>query len=148
MGIVDLILFPIYVYIFYRIFSKKRKKLKKPLLEKYHKQAFWIRVFSAAALTIFCLYLSPGDSNTIYFPEGVNLARLALKDPSNFKWFFLPSTQYDTSLIATEAFPGYFANEANFFVMRLTGVFAFFSFGSYMVLNLFFSMLAFSGLWK
>ncbi len=148
MGITDLILFPIYVYIFHRIFSRKRKKINNPLLEKYHRQAFWLRVFSTVAFTVFCLYISPSDSNAIYFPEGVNLAHLALKDPTNLKWFFLPAAQYDTSLIATDAFPGYFGSEANFFVMRLVGFFAFFSFGSYIVINLFFSMLAFTGLWR
>ncbi|UAY52221.1 hypothetical protein [Ferruginibacter albus] len=67
---------------------------------------------------------------------------------SNIKWIFLPSDQYDTALAQNEYSAGYFLNEGNFFVIRTVAVFSFFSFGSYLIINLFFAMLAFSGVWQ
>ena len=98
MTIFDLILFPLYVFIFHRIFSSRRKRISDPLLRKYHEQAFWIKIASTVAFTIFCVFLSPGDSTTLYYPEGLNIFHLVLKNPAaNIKWVCLPGKDFDES---------------------------------------------------
>ena len=148
MGIVDLILFPFYVFIFNLIFSARRKRIKDPVLQKYHKRAFWIKIMSTLAFTFLCVYFVGGDTLALYYPEGVNIAHLTISDPSNIKWIFLPAKEFDSSLAAIGASVPYFTSEGNFFVIRLVALFSFFSFGSYLVINLFFAMLAFSGIWR
>ncbi len=149
MGLKEIILFPLYVFIFHLIFSVRRKRLNNPILQKYHKHGFWIKVISCFAFTIFCLYLSPGDSTTLYFPEGIHMFDLILKDPiNNFHILFIPGSSYDENLLKNPDNIGYFISDSNFLITKLVAVISFFTFGKYLLINLFFSMIAYSGVWR
>ncbi len=148
MGILDIILFPVYVYIFYFIFAFRRRSLPDQRLKQYQKYGFWVKIICTIAITIFNVYISPGDSTTLYYPEGYNIYRLILKDSDNIKWLFSRGSEFDLNLVAGYGTSGYFRSEANFFVIRLVAIFSFFCFGAYSVIQLFFSMIAFTGIWK
>lgn len=148
MALTDIILFPIYVLLFHFIFSVRRKRMDDPILRKYHKQGFWIKVIATIAFTLFHVFLTRGDTTTLYYTEGINIAKLIVKDVSNIQLLFLPGENFDSSLLADSYNKGYFRSESNYFVTKLVAIFSFFSFGSYIVINLFFSMLSFSGIWR
>lgn len=149
MGFIDFILFPLYVFIFHLIFSARRKRMNDPVLKKYHKHGFWIKVFSSIAFTVFFVYLTHGDSTSLYFPEGIHLQELILKDPvNNAHLLFTPGTSYDEGFLKDPANTGYFKMESNFMVTRLVTFLSFFTFGRYLLINLCFSMIAYSGLWR
>ena len=59
MGYSDFVVFPFYLLLFAFIFSRLRRNYKDPLLKKYHKQGFWIKVLGCVAFTIFNAYISP-----------------------------------------------------------------------------------------
>ena len=100
MGFTDIILFPLYVFIFHLIFSARRKRINDPILKKYHKQGFWIKVFSSIAFTIFFLYLTRGDSYYLILPRRNHLFKLILKDPiNNIHLLFTPGKNYDENLL-------------------------------------------------
>lgn len=146
--LIDIILFPLYVALFALFFSWRRKKITDPVLKKYHRIAFWIKVFSALAYIIYSLNLAKLDSVFLYYPEGINIAKLILKDISNLQLLFIPGQDFDTDLLADSFNKGYFKSESNYFIARLVTVFSFFSFGSYSVITLFFSMISFAGVWR
>jgi hypothetical protein len=149
MGFADIILFPLYVFVFHLIFSARRKRIKDPVLKKYHKHGFWIKVFSSIAFTIFFVYLTSGDSTSLYFPEGRHLYELILKDPvKNIHLLFGSGANYDENFLKDPYNSGYFKLESNFIVSRLVAVLAFFTLGRYLLINLCFSMIAFSGVWR
>ncbi|MEO7264380.1 MAG: hypothetical protein ABIW38_05675 [Ferruginibacter sp.] len=148
MGFLEIILFPVYVFIFYLFVTYKRKRTQDPLLKKYLVQGFWVKIISTIAITIFNWYISPGDSVTLYYPEGVGIYRMILKDADNLKWLYLPGTDFDLSLAADSWNAGYFSNQGNYMVIKLVAVLSFFSFGRYSILQLLFSMIAFTGMWK
>jgi len=148
MGVTDLILFPVYVLFFFVLFSLQRKKYKDPVLKKYHKRAFWVKVFGAVAFTIFNGYLSLGDSIGLYHKEGVNIYHLILGDSHNLKWLVSQGSDFDESLLKNVDNAGYFKAESNYMVTRMVAVLSFFTFGKYLVTNLVFSMIAFTGVWK
>jgi hypothetical protein len=148
MGITDIILFPLYVYFFHLIFASRRKKIKDPILRFYHKYGFWIKVLASLTITIFNLYISIGDSTTLYYKEGHNLFKLILRDPANIQWLFEEGKDFSKDLIANPWNNGYFGSEANFFIIKLVAIFSFFTFGHYILINLFFSMFAFTGIWR
>jgi hypothetical protein len=148
MGFLDFLLFPVYVFFFYMFFSRQRKKFKDPTLAFYHKYAFWAKILGSFAITIFYSYLSLGDSTTLYYSEGSNLYHHILKDSENFGWIFKSGKEYPVNLIRLESNKGYFASEANFIIIKFVALFSFVSFGRYMIINLFFSMLAFTGIWR
>ncbi|MFT3978937.1 MAG: hypothetical protein QM687_00615 [Ferruginibacter sp.] len=148
MGFIDFLLFPLYVLLFYLLFARFRKKIADPRLKVYHKYGFWAKILGSFCITIFYGYITVGDSTSLYYTEGRHLYSLILKDASNIQWLFKTGIEYPQQLIYVAGSKGYFASEANFFIIKMVAVFCFFSFGRYMIINLFFSMLAFSGLWK
>ena len=148
MDILDFIVFFIWVIIFNFIFSSRRKKYNNPLLKKYHKQAFWIKVFSSLAFCMFILYISPGDTSTLYYPEGYNIYRLILKDPANIKLLLNKGADFDPALLSDMANAGFFDEESNFMVTRIVSILCFFTMGKFLAINLFFSMISFTGVWR
>jgi hypothetical protein len=148
MALTDIILFPVYVLVFHLLFSIRRKRIDDPVLKKYHRQGFWIKVMATIAFTLFHIFITIGDTTILYYPEGINIARLILKDPANISLLFSPGKDFDMTLLASSLSSGYFKSEGNYFVIKLVSISSFFSFGSYAVINLFFSMLSFSGVWR
>ena len=148
MGLLDIILFPVYVLLFHLYFSIARKKMADPQLRFYHKYAFWVKIIGSLAITIFNVYISLGDSTTLYYREGYGLYKLILNDSDHLKWFFTPVIDFDQNLITDPANTGYYKSEANFFIIKMVAFFSLFCLGKYTIINLFFSMLAFSGIWK
>ena len=148
MGITDFIFFPFYLFLFYMIFYFRRKRYSDPLLRKYHKYGFWIKVLGTIAFTIFSVYISPGDSVILYQQEGNDLYHIILNDSSQVKWLFQKGENFDLSLLQDLRNAGYYPSEANFIVIKLVAAFSFVTFGKYMVINLIFSLIAFTGAWK
>src|SRR6478672_4609719 len=148
MGFLDFLLFPVYVLVFYYLFALQRKKLSNPTIKFYHKYGFWAKILGSFCITIFYGYLSSGDSTNLYYREGLNLYKHILQDSDNLQWLFKPGTEYPERLIASNSTRGYFSTESNVIIIKLVAIFSFLSFGRYMIINLFFSMLAFSGIWK
>lgn len=146
--LIDIILFPLYVGLFALLFAARRKKIQDPLLKKYHRYGFWIKVFSALAYIIFSKFLAKVDSTFLYYPEGLNIAKLIIKDVNNVKLLFISGKDFDPNLLSDTFNKGYFASESNFFIARMVTVLSFVSFGSYSVITLFFSMISFSGVWR
>jgi len=148
MGFLDLLLFPVYVALFYYLFRARRNRYDDPVLKYYHKQAFWIKVFAVVPFTLFNAILSPGDSFLLYYTESANIAKLILKDFSNIKWLYLPSIEYDQSLLKNPLNLGYLRSENNYMIIRITSVLSYLALHKYVILNLFFSMISFSGVWR
>jgi hypothetical protein len=148
MNYVDFLLTPIYIFILYLFFRAKRKKYTDPLLQKYHKQGFWIKISASILFVLYYSYLTRGDSTSLYQYEGNNLYHLILHNSDNFKYIFQSGKDFDPSLVKDRFNVGYFRDESNYMVIRLDALFSFVCFGSYAVINLFFACLAFSGLWK
>jgi len=148
MGFLDFILFPLYVAFFYFLFKSRRKNYTDPLLQHYHKQGFWIKIMTVIPFTLFNSVLSPGDSFVLYYTEGANIARLILNDPYHIKWVYGPSADFDQSLLKSSYNLNYLLAENNYMVVRITTVLSFLSLHRYLIINLFFSMISFSGVWR
>ena len=148
MDYVDFLLVIVYIFFLFLFFRSKRKKYSDPLLQKYHRQGFWIKIIASFLFILYYTYLTLGDTTVLFQCEGNNLYHLILKDASNFKYLFKPGKDFDLSLVKNPFNRGYFRDESNFMVIRLDTLFSFLSFGSFGVINLFFGCLAFSGLWK
>jgi hypothetical protein len=144
----DIILFPVFLLLLYFIFKAIRKTYKDPLLQKYHRQAFWIKMIGCVAFFLYSGILAPADSIGLYHLEGNNLYHLILNDVGNLKYIFQKGENFDLSLIKNSYNKGYFGSEANFMVIRLDTIFSFITFGRYSAISLIFAGIAFSGLWK
>ena len=144
MNLFDFILFPFYVALFYFLFSARRTNYTDPILRHYHNQGFWIKIIAVMGFTFFNTMLSVGDSFLLFFTEGTNICHMIMKDASQVKWLYLPSIDFDQSLLKNPANMGYLKGENNYMIVRITAILSFLSFQKYLILNLFFSMLSFS----
>ncbi len=144
----DYILFIVYTFVFYLIFKSRRTFYQDPVLRHYHKVGFWIKVFATIAFTIFNYKISLGDSVVLYWKEGYNIFQLIQHDISNIKLLFIHGKDFDQALLADTWNLGYFNDENNYMVTKIVAVLSFLTFGKYMVINLFFSMISFSGVWR
>lgn len=148
MGFSEFILYPVYVALFYFFFRMRRKNYSDPVLQYYHAQGFWIKALAVLPFTLFNTVLSPGDSFGLYYTEGANIYHLILKNASHFKWLYLPGPDFDQTLLKNNLNLGYFRSETNYMVVRIVAIISFISFGKYLLTNLFFSMIAFTGVWR
>jgi hypothetical protein len=148
MAIFEFLLYPIYVAFFYFIFKALRKNYTDPVLKYYHNQAFWIKALIVIIFAVFNSKISIGDSFVLYQTEGKNIYDLILKDTSNIKWLMMKGADFDESLLRDPWNKGYLLGEANFMVVRFVVVISFFTLGKYLLTNLVFSLLAFTGAWK
>ncbi len=148
MGLVEYILYPVYIALFYFLFRSRRKNYNDPVLAYYHNQGFWIKVLAVLPFTLFNTILSPGDSFGLYYTEGTNIYYMILRDISHIKWLYLPGPEFDQTLLRNPLNQGYFRAENNFMVARIVAILSFLSFGKYLITNLFFSMIAYSGVWR
>ncbi len=144
----DLILTPIYILVLYLIFRAQRKKYDDPILQKYHRQAFWLKIIASIFFIIFYGLVTGGDSYSLYHTEGKNLYQLILKDAQNLQYLFSSGKEFNPALIKNPANAGYFPAEANFMVIRFDALLSFITFGRYAPINLIFAAIGFSGLWK
>lgn len=148
MSFLDFVAFFLFTIVFSFVFSVYRKKIKRPALRQYHRNAFIIKIFASFCYSLFVLYISLGDSTTLFFPEGYNLYQQILKDPSNLHFLLGSGKELDANMLADPSTLGYFADESNFLIVKVTAIMCFFCFGKYMVVSLFFAMIAFTGIWK
>lgn len=148
MGYGDLILFPIFIFLSSLFFRRLRNTYDDPILRKYHRQGFWIKMLGCFAFTIFSVYLSPGDSIGLYQKEGNNIYHLILNDSHHFNFIFNKGKEFDETLLKDPWNSGYFKSEANFMITRIVVILSFVTFGRYAAINVIFACIAFSGLWK
>ncbi len=148
MGIFELVLYPIYITFFYFIFKFFRKSYTDPVLRYYHNQGFWIKTLMVLVFALFNWKISRGDSFVLYQTEGKHIYDLILKDFSNIKILFWQGKDFDETILSDSWNSGYLKVEANFMVTKFVAVFSFLTLGKYLLTNLVFSLLAFTGAWK
>ncbi len=148
MGIFEFLLYPLYLAFFYFIFKSARKKYTDPVLQYYHAQGFWIKSLIVLVFAFFNWKISTGDSFVLYQVEGKQMYDLSLKNFANFSRIFTSAENFDESLLRDPFNKGYFRTEANFMVARIVALVSFFTLGKYLLTNLVFSLIAFTGAWK
>ena len=149
MTVLDFIAFIIYTGLFSFIFSLQRKSFDNADMRKYHRNAFWIRVFTCFCYAIFVQYITRGgDTKDLYFPEGYNMFNRIISGQDNFDMIFGPVENIEPSMLANPGQMGYLRDPSNLLAIRITALLCFLCFGKFMVVNLMFAMIAFTGIWK
>lgn len=148
MALFEFLLFPLYAAFFFFIFRMQRRNITDPVLKFYHIQGFWIKTLVVLVFAIFNWKISLGDSFVLYQTEGKNIYDMMLKDFSNVKWILQNGKYFDETLLRDPWNRGYLLNEPNFMVVRFVAAISFFTLGKYLLTNLVFSLLAFTGAWK
>ncbi len=144
----DLILFFVFLIVLSLFFKMIRNTYDDPILKKYHRWGFWVKIVGCVAFFMYSVYVSPGDSTGLYQKEGNNIYHLILQDSRHLQWLFQKGKYFDETFLKDPHNSGYFRSEANFMVVRVVTLLSFITAGRYAVISLIFACIAFSGVWK
>ncbi|HQW84202.1 MAG TPA: hypothetical protein PK987_07075 [Ferruginibacter sp.] len=150
-SIIDYILLPIYLYIFYLIVRKRSVKYTDAWLRKALITAFFLRMLGSVGYSLMVqYYYGYGDAFTFYY--GSNFFRgQILENPGNIKYLFSNAKEFMAWFnveVGDINYAGYFGTGSNLFIMKIATLVSFFSFNSFLVISLFFGLFSFAGQWK
>jgi len=149
--IIDYLLLPVYLYIFYIIVRKRSIKYTDAEIRKIFFTTFWLRMFGSVAYTMMVqYYYGYGDSFTYYL--GSNFLRDQLmQDPGNIKYFFAPAQEVGRwyEVTAENSYHmGYVSTASNLFIMKLSALVSILAFNKFLIISLFFGFFSFAGQWR
>lgn len=149
--IIDYLLLPVYLYLFYIIVKKRSIKYTDAELRKIFFTAFWLRMFGSVAYSMMVqYYYGYGDSFTYYVGSNFLRDRL-LQDAGNIKYFFAPANEvqkwYDFE-VGDINYSGYIGTGSNLFVMKIAAFVSFLSFNKFLITSVIFGLFSFSGQWR
>lgn len=149
--IIDYLLLPVYLYIFYIIVKKRAIAYTDAELRKIFFTAFFLRMFGSVAYSMMVqYYYGYGDSFTYYV--GSNFLRdQLLQDANNIKYFFAPAEEvkkwYDFE-VGDMNYSGYLGTGPNLFVMKVSALVSLLAFNKFLIISLLFGFFSFAGQWR
>jgi hypothetical protein len=149
--IIDYLLLPVYLYIFYIIIRKHSIKITDGELRKYFMMAFFLRMFGSVAYSMMVqYYYGYGDSFTYYV--GSNFLRdQLLQDANTFRYFFASADEvkkwYDFE-VGDINYSGYIGTASNLFIMKIAAVVSFPAFNKFLIISIIMGFFSFLGQWK
>ena len=149
--IFDYLLLPVYLYIFYLLVKRHSIKYTDTQLRQYFFTAFFLHMLGAVTYAMLVQYYYGYGDSFIFYYGGDFLNSKILEAPDNIKYFFKPATEvqawYDFE-IDNIGYSGYFGIASNLFIMKISALLSFLSFGKYLIITLFFGFFSFAGLWR
>lgn len=145
----DYLLFPIYTIILYLIVKQLSKTYQHPDLRRYFIWGFWAKVFGGFMLAmVYEYYYNYGDT-FIYFSISKRLQHFLLHDATMPFWekLTIDGTTF-SKIISVDYKLVYNYTDANMMVVRLCTILNFFTFQSFLVNTLLFTIISYSGIWK
>ena len=149
--IIDYLLLPVYLYIFYMIVKKRAIAYTDAELRKIFFTAFFLRMFGSVAYSMMVqYYYGYGDSFTYYV--GSNFLRTqVLQDASNISYFFAPAEEvkqwYDFE-VGDINYAGYLGGAPNLFVMKISALVSLLAFNKFLIISIIFGFFSFAGQWR
>lgn len=149
--IIDYLLLPVYLYIFYIIVKKRAIAYTDAELRKIFFTAFFLRMFGSVAYSMMVqYYYGYGDSFTYYV--GSNFLRTqVLHDVSNISYFFAPAEEvkqwYDFE-VGDINYAGYIGGAPNLFVMKISAFVSLLAFNKFLIISIIFGFFSFAGQWR
>ncbi|OUJ73167.1 hypothetical protein [Hymenobacter crusticola] len=148
MELKDLFLTPIYLLLFYGIAFAVRKKVTNKFTKKYFIPALTAKFVGALGLgLIYQFYYGGGDTFNYFAHTKVVYQAFSDSASVGLKLIFGDNTKFDPELTRYIAQMYWYGSSTEYFVVRVAGFFAIFSFCTYAVIGLMFAALSFTGMW-
>lgn len=150
--IYDFLLLPLYLGIFYWLIVLRAKKMSSPDHRKFFINAF---LFHMAGSFLYCLvvqyYYGYGDSFGFYM-GGNFLRRVIQMDGSPFNAIIMTGEGFAKKSaiggLGDLELPTGIQTTSNLMVMKVSALFSYLSFNSYVIISLFFGLISFAGIWR
>jgi hypothetical protein len=150
MGIKDFLLAPLYLFIIYQIlFLIKKKECTDNILHKYFIPAATAKFVGAVALGLVYFFYYKGGDTVIFYKGSSIINDIITTKPLLGLEVLVRDCKQPLSYELKAYFRGYMYiyDNASFFVVRIAAIIGLFTFNSYLVTSLFFSLISFSGSW-
>ncbi len=149
--IIDFLIAPIYIYIFYLFVRKKAVTYRTNGLYKFYMTAFILHMAGAVLYALVVQYYYHYGDSFVFF-MGSNFITDISKDELTLKYFFYGPEQLSKLYLSNQtgdAFVGNVMNNpGNLAVMKISAIISFITFNRYLIITLFFGLFSFAGLWR
>jgi hypothetical protein len=150
--IIDYLLLPVYLYIFYFFIKKRAIKYTDAELRKIFLTAFFLRMLGSVLYSMMLqYYYGYGDSFTFYMGGNFIIEQIQ-KDSANLNLFFTSAEDLQKLYSFQEGdvggVNGYIGISSAVFIMKLSALVAPLSFNKFLITSLFFGLFSFAGQWK
>ncbi len=150
-SVIDYLLLPVYLYLFYLIVRRRSVKYTDTNLRKYFFTAFWLRMLGAVLYAMMVQYYYGYGDSFIFYYGGDFLHTQVVQDPGNFAYFFKPAKEVKAWFdfeVGDINYSGYLGVASNLMVMKISALASFLSFNKYLIITLFFGLFSFAGQWR
>lgn len=151
LNLFDLILTPFYIFIIFMIARAiKIRHIETEPIYKYYLPALSMKIIGGISVClVYTLYYSGGDT-TNFYSDGLLFNKVLFNDPAGYFYLMTHSVaDIDFSLFNSDiGYPIYIRDESAYFVAKLTSIFVFFGFRSYIAATILLAWVSFFGVWK
>lgn len=148
MSLGDIIIAPIYFFIFVVIALWLRPFHSSPETRKFFLPALSVRLFGALSLgAVFQFYYGGGDTFN-YYNQGSLIYQAFLHDPIVGLKLAFADGNFDPDFYEYSSEIYWFQSPTEYFVVRLVGLLSIITFNSYAAIALFFAFFSFLGSWR
>jgi hypothetical protein len=148
--ITDILLTPVYLVLFNLGLGFINKRINhNKVIAGYFSKGFKIKLLFGIFFGLFSIFLLPGDTE-MYYTGGIDFKNIIFDNPHNLRFLTAPAREFGSFYEAGGYRPenyGYISAESNLMAMKFVALFSLFSFNSYIVISMFFSLFSFFGLW-
>lgn len=151
LNLFDLILTPIYVLLILLIArAVKKRRMEKDEIFKFYTPALIMKLIGGISVCLVYTNYYTGGDTTNFYNDAIVFNKVLFNDPAGYFYLLTHSVdQIDFSLFNSETgFPIYIRDNSAYFVVKLTSIFVFFSFRSYVAATVLLSWVSFFGVWK
>jgi hypothetical protein len=151
MTIQDLFLTPIYLFLIYTfLFIFKQKIVKDPRIKSYFFPAVTLKFIGGIALgLIYQFYYKGGDTfNFTIYGSGILWKAFYESPITALKLLFNSGAEYSLDTYVWERQIMYYKDVSAYFIVKTIFLLDFFSFQTYSVNSLFFTLFSFTGIWS
>ncbi|MEO5999787.1 MAG: hypothetical protein ABIO79_12660 [Ferruginibacter sp.] len=149
--IIDYLLLPVYLYIFYILVKKRAINYTDDELRKIFFTAFFLRMFGSFAYSMMVQYYYGYGDSFMYYTGSNFLRGQLLQDAGNIKYFFESAEDvrswYDFE-VGDVNYSGYYAASSNLFVMKISALVSFLAFNKFLIISIIFGFFSFAGQWR
>lgn len=151
LSLLDLVLFPIYVFIIY-IFAKRTQNnhIEKCPEYKYYIKGLFAKIIGVIGFSIIYAYYYDGGDTFVYFNNASGLTTIAFSDTSSFLSIMSGNMSHENFLIFEkynyQLF--YWKDPQAFSVIKLVVPFAFLGLKCYLLTSIIVAYITYSGVWK
>ncbi len=147
MELKDLLLTPIYLLFIYLAASMIKNRIPNKTIRSYFMPALTVKIVGAIALgLIYQFYYSGGDTFN-FFHDSQVIWEAFLDSPFKALGIIFSDRSHDPETYAYTSRIYFYIDPQTFHVIRVSGFLGIFTFHTYSLIAIFFSLLCFSGMW-